>query len=170
MRDQFPDGVLPDEDFLHMVRDLPSGPTAIYEAWMDLARITSWWGAAGFIVPPDRISAHQHVGGDYQACMVNTATGDELWWGGEYLVLDPPHRLEVTQQWQQSDGAPAGPKRVIRIELHPMDAGEGAPVTRMTFREGPFAAADGEIEGYESGWNESFNRLAGYLARQRGPE
>lgn len=157
------------EDFLHMVRDLPAGPAAIYQAWFDLTGITAWWGAEGFVVPPDRVSADQHVGGDYQACMVNTLTGDELWWGGEYRVLDPPHCLEVTQQWQRPDGAPAGPVRVINVGLQPLERPEGPAVTRMTFREGPFPAGR-EIEAHENGWSESFHRLAGYLARQRRPD
>ena len=171
MSNQFPDGVLPEEatDYLHMVRDLPSGPSAVYTAWTDLARITSWWGAEGFVVPPDRIWAHQYVGGNYQACMVNTISGDELWWGGEYRILDPPHRLELTQQWQQADGSPAGPVRVINVALEALADRDGPAVTRMMFREGPFPAGR-VIEGHEDAWSEAFRRLAGYLARRRGAE
>lgn len=164
------DDELPDDgvDFLHMVRDLPSAPAAIYSAWLDLSRITSWWGAEGFVVPPNRISAQQRVGGDYQACMVNAITGDELWWSGQYRILDPPHSLEVTQQWRQPDGAPAGPIRVINVQLQPLAAGEDHALTRMTFREGPFEPGQ-ELVGHESAWSEAFHRLAGYLARQQEP-
>ncbi|WP_146362600.1 SRPBCC family protein [Arthrobacter yangruifuii] len=163
------DDELPDdgEDFLHMVRDLPSGPSAIYSAWIDLAGITAWWGAEGFIVPPDRVSANQHEGGDYQACMVNTVTGDEVWWGGEYRILDPPRQFEVTQQWRHADGSPAGPVRVINVMLEPLQIPEDEAITRMTFREGPFSE-DKLLQGHEATWNQSFSRLAGYLARRGG--
>ncbi|MDN3905432.1 SRPBCC domain-containing protein [Arthrobacter sp. YD2] len=163
------DDELPDDgvDFLHMVRDLPSAPAAIYSAWLDLSRITSWWGAEGFVVPPDRIVANAHEGGNYQACMVHTATGDEMWWAGEYRVLEPPHRLEVTMQWRQADGTPAGPVRLISMALQPLPDLDGEALTRMTFRAGPFIG-DRELRAHETGWGESFSRLAGYLARHGG--
>lgn len=165
------DDELPDDgaDFLHMVRDLPSDPSSIYAAWTDLGSITTWWGAEGFVVPPDRVSANHQEGGVYEACMVNTVTGDEMWWGGEYRVLKPSRHFEVTQQWRQADGTPAGPLRLLSVALEPLQGRDqdGGAVTRMIFREGPFSE-DRILRAHESGWNESFSRLAGYLARHGG--
>ena len=169
MDHELPEEGLETADFLHMVRDLPAGPSEIYAAWMDLTRITSWWGPEGFLVPPDRVTSHRQVGGDYQACLVNTITGDEKWWGGEYRILDPPNRFEVTQQWQEADGTPVSAQTVIDVQLAPLPDREGGPVTRMTLRQGPFSG-DRDLLGHETGWNASFSRLAGYLARQRRPD
>lgn len=156
-----------DQDYLLMVRDLPSDSADVYAAWADLSRITAWWGPAGFIVPPERITDHRRIGGDYHACLVNTVTGDEMWWGGEYRILDPPNRFEVTQQWQQANGSPVGPLTVIDVNIAPLMNSGGHPLTRMTLRQGPFTG-DRELLGHQSGWNQSFSRLAGYLARQNG--
>ena len=155
-------------DYLHMVRDLPSTPEAIYTAWTDLARITSWWGPEGFLVPPDRVISHKHVGGEYRACLINAVTGDEFWWGGEYLILAPPLQLRLTQRWEEEDGTPTGPQTVIDVGMQSLPD-RTQPVTRMTFRQGPFTG-DRELVDYEGRWNASFSRLAGYLARHRGPD
>lgn len=150
------------EHELLMVRDFPVPQQAVYDAWADLAHATDWWGPEGFIVPPERVSIDNRVGGTYRACMVNTLTGDELWWGGTLRELKPPDRLVMTQEWQSPDGTPSSPETLITVDLAPHDGG-----TRQTFRQGPFADRR-DLDGHQSGWNSSFDRLSRYLARHRG--
>ena len=100
-----------------MVRDFRAQPEAVYNAWTDLSHVTDWWGPEGFIVPEDRVSMDSREGGRYQACMVNTITGDELWWGGTLERLDPPDHLSMTQQWEQPDGTPASNTTLITVDL-----------------------------------------------------
>ena len=152
----------PDGNDLLMVRDFPVPPQAVYDAWADLSHVTDWWGPEGFIVPAERVSVDERVGGSYRACMVNTITGDELWWGGVLKDLEPPTRMAMTQQWQGPDGAPVSPETLITVELAPHHEG-----TRMTFRQGPFQDRR-DLDGHESGWSSSFDRLSRYLARHRG--
>ena len=146
--------------YLRMVRDFRAQPEAVYKAWTDLSHVTDWWGPEGFIVPEDRVSMDSREGGRYQACMVNTITGDELWWGGTLERLDPPDHLSMTQQWEQPDGTPASNTTLITVDLEPHDGG-----TQMSFAQGPFPNT-GDRDGHETGWNSSFSRLADYLARR----
>ena len=145
--------------YLHMVRDFRAGPDAVYRAWLDLSDAAQWWGPEGFMVPEDRVSIERREGGRYQACLVNAITGDELWWGGTLERLDPPDHLSMTRRWEQSDGTPAGSTTLLTVDLEPRDGG-----TQMSFAQGPFPNA-AEKDGHETGWNESFSRLADYLAR-----
>ncbi|KPN17678.1 MULTISPECIES: SRPBCC family protein [unclassified Arthrobacter] len=146
--------------YLHMVRDLRAQPDAVYNAWTDLAHVTDWWGPEGFTVPEDRVRMDSREGGEYRACMVNTITGDELWWGGTLERLDPPGHLSMTQRWEQPDGTPASNTTLITVDLEPHDGG-----TRMAFAQGPFPDTR-DRDGHETGWNSSFSRLAEYLARR----
>ncbi|GAA3290129.1 SRPBCC domain-containing protein [Arthrobacter citreus] len=150
------------DDELLMERNFPVPQQAVYDAWTNLSSITDWWGPEGFIVPADRVSIDRRVGGTYRACMVNTLTGDELWWGGVLKDLEPPDRLAMTQEWQSPDGSPSSPETLITVDLAPHDGG-----TRMTFRQGPFSNRR-DVDGHQSGWNSSFDRLSRYLARHRG--
>ncbi|MFJ7748830.1 SRPBCC domain-containing protein [Arthrobacter sp. NPDC097144] len=150
------------ENQLLMVRDFPVGPQAVYDAWSDLTGVTDWWGPEGFLVPADRVRVENRAGGSYRACMVNTLTGDELWWGGTLRELRPPDHLAMTQQWQSPDGTPSSPETLITVDLAAHHGG-----TRMTFRQGPFSTRR-ELDGHQTGWNSSFDRLSRYLARHRG--
>lgn len=160
MRDRASEEQGSDNELL-MVRDFPVPQQAVYDAWADLSHATDWWGPEGFIVPADRVSSEDRVGGAYRACMVNTVTGDELWWGGVLTDLDPPNRIAMTQKWLDPDGKPASSETLIRVELAQHGAG-----TRMTFRQGPFSDRR-DVDGHQSGWNSSFDRLSRYLARHR---
>ena len=151
----------PDNE-LRMVRDFPVPQQAVYDAWADLSAAGEWWGPEGFIVPADRVSSENRVGGTYRACMVNTITGDELWWGGVLRDLDPPDRIAMTQEWQAPDGTPASSETLITVDLSPHDGG-----TRMSFRQGPFSDRR-DVDGHQTGWNSSFDRLSRYLVRHRG--
>lgn len=147
--------------YLEMVRSFAAQPEAVYNAWADLAHATDWWGPEGFIVPADRVSVDDREGGKYKACMVNTITGDELWWGGTLERLDPPDHLSMTQQWEGPDGTPASNLTLITVDLEPHNGG-----TQMTFRQGPFPKAE-DRDGHETGWSQSFHRLSNFLARHR---
>lgn len=149
------------ENELVMVRDFPVPQQAVYDAWTHPSRATDWWGPEGFIVPTDRVSIDGRVGGTYRACMVNTSTGDELWWGGVLRELDPPNRLAMTREWQEPDGSAASAETLMTVDLAPHENG-----TRMTFRQGPFSDHR-EIDGHQAGWNSSFDRLSRYLVRHR---
>ncbi|WP_312180470.1 SRPBCC domain-containing protein [Arthrobacter sp.] len=145
--------------YLHMVRDFAAEPAVVYDAWADLAHASDWWGPEGFTVPADRVSVDDREGGIYEACMINTGTGEELWWGGTLERLDPPDHLSMTQQWKEPDGTPASNLTLITVDLEPHDGG-----TQMTFRQGPFPGTE-DRDGHEIGWNQSFNRLSKFLAR-----
>ncbi|WP_433123132.1 SRPBCC family protein [Arthrobacter koreensis] len=146
--------------YLQMVRDLRAQPDAVYGAWTDLTHVTDWWGPEGFIVPADRVHMENREGGTYRACMVNTITGDELWWGGTFERLDPPEHLSMTQRWEQPDGTPASSTTLMTVDLEPHDGG-----TQMSFAQGPFPSGK-ERDSHETGWNSSFSRLAAFLARR----
>lgn len=150
------------EEQLLIERAFPVPQQAVYDAWADLSAATEWWGPEGFIVPADRVSSENRVGGTYRACMVNTVTGDELWWGGVLRNIEPPNRLVMTQQWLGADGTPASSETLITVDLFPHHDG-----TRMVFRQGPFTDRR-DADGHRTGWNSSFDRLSRYLARHRG--
>jgi len=79
----------------------------------------------------------------------------ENWAHGVYREVVPVKRLAMTFAWEGTDAL----ETLITMTFE--EDGDG---TRMTFDHGPFEST-GSRDGHHEGWNQSFDKLANYLAR-----
>jgi uncharacterized protein YndB with AHSA1/START domain len=141
---------------IHAQIDIDAPPADVYQALTDPAELAAWWGS------PDTYRTFDwaidlRVGGAWSCQAEDPATGRQSTVRGEYLELDPPHRLAYT--WQPSwDNFLA---TVIRIELQPVPSG-----TRVRLIHSGFEGRPESCQGHSEGWK----RVLGWLAlgiRQR---
>jgi uncharacterized protein YndB with AHSA1/START domain len=117
------------------VVEIAAPPAEVFEALTDPRELAAWWPADGARTLDCESDAR--AGGTWRVRTVGP-DGVERTVGGEYRVVDPPHRLEQT--WQGPDDA--APSRV-RYDLEPIPM-EGAEGTRLTVTHtSPTAVASG---------------------------
>ncbi|GAA3592834.1 hypothetical protein GCM10022198_15930 [Klugiella xanthotipulae] len=81
-------------------------PESVYAAWTRPEHFSVWFGTAAVSVPLDTLSLDVRVGGEWRAVM-HLADGHVINWVGEYVELDPPHRLVFTMTDRPDDPARA---------------------------------------------------------------
>jgi uncharacterized protein YndB with AHSA1/START domain len=119
---------------------IDASPETVWEFLVDPEKATRWMGMSATLDP--------RPGGEYRVEVIpgNTAVG-------EFLEVDPPHRLVQTWGWEasQSSSVEAGS---TRIEIELLSSGDG---TILRFRhELPTAKAS---ESHARGWDHYFARL-----------
>ncbi|MCO1575283.1 SRPBCC domain-containing protein [Crossiella sp. SN42] len=128
----------------------------VYRSWTDPDDATHWWGPDNFTTPRDTMSFDVRPGGQWQACMVNDATGEQFPSSGVYREVVPGERLVFT--WGRQ-GDPDEHKPVVTIEL--TDKGEH---TQMVFHLVGHLA-EGDLLEMEDGWSECIARSMTHLSR-----
>ena len=119
---------------------IDASPETVWEFLVDPEKATRWMGMSATL--------DARPGGEYRVEVIpgNTAVG-------EFLEVDPPHRLVQTWGWEQSASSlvEAGS---TRIEIELMSSGDG---TILRFKhELPTAKAS---ESHARGWDHYFVRL-----------
>jgi uncharacterized protein YndB with AHSA1/START domain len=115
---------------------------AVYEAWTDPGKLATWWW-------PERFETAYELdvreGGRYEIRSSVAGFGVH----GRYLLLDPPHRLELSWVWE--DDGTEGPEEQVVVELSGTATGTLVTVRHTTEAAG---AAD-----FRQGWTDCLDRL-----------
>ncbi len=120
----------------------------IFRALTEPSVLMEWWGPSGFTTP--EIELDLGVGGRYRFAM--QPPGGELFHlAGEFLEIDPPHRLVYSFRWEEPD--PDDRETVVRLSL-----GAVGDNTELSLSQGEFAT-EARLELHRSGWTESFQKL-----------
>jgi uncharacterized protein YndB with AHSA1/START domain len=139
----------------------------VWKAWTDPEHVMQWWGPRDFTSPACRIDLR--VGGKYVFCM-RSPDGQDYWSTGIYREIVPPERLVYTDSFADEQGNPvpashysmAGEWADEMLVTLTLEQQQGK--TTLTLRHAGLPA--GEIQEMTgTGWNESFDKLAGALAR-----
>jgi uncharacterized protein YndB with AHSA1/START domain len=120
--------------------EIDASPETVWEFLVDPEKATRWMGMRATLDP--------RPGGEYRVEVIpgNTAVG-------EFLELDPPHRLVQTWGWDPSGGGDIEPGST-RIEYELIASGDA---TILRFRhELPTPKA---AESHGHGWDHYFERL-----------
>jgi uncharacterized protein YndB with AHSA1/START domain len=130
----------------------------VWQAWTDPQQLVQWMG------PPQHPAKHcegeLRVGGQWRSRLEATDGSDELWNGGVYREIVEPERLVFTFAWDGDDGRPENEMLIeLSFEEHP--AG-----TKMTLRQTAFRSVE-QRDNHRGGWNGCFDRLEGFLAREK---
>jgi uncharacterized protein YndB with AHSA1/START domain len=142
---------------LVVTRVFDAPPALLFDLWVDPQHLGNWWGPRAY--PMTQIEMDVRPGGAWRGLLKGRDDGAELWQGGVFREVAPPHRLVFTFAWD----APGerGLETLVTVDF----ADEGGK-TRMTFRQTPFQSI-GEREGHRDGWSSCFDRLDEYVAHYR---
>jgi uncharacterized protein YndB with AHSA1/START domain len=138
---------------LRIERTFDAPAQAVFDAWTSEEVLLRWWHAdPDWDTPSAEIDLR--VGGRLRIVMRNPDVGEEYGGGGEYTVIDPPHRLVFTWVW---DDDPSHPQ-VIEVDFSERD---GATTVLMVSSGIPTEKGRDE---HEEGWGKCFDNLDRALA------
>jgi len=131
-------------------------PQRAFDA-MTSAEVEKWWAAPGLYHFANwqsdlRVGGRWHV----NVCLPN---GTVLPAGGEYLIVQAPHRVTLTRRYDWDH--PTLGRQVTRVtyRFEPIKGG-----TRITVRQEEFGSPEAARE-HAVGWERTLNLLPGYLVR-----
>jgi uncharacterized protein YndB with AHSA1/START domain len=141
---------------LDLRRILSAPPERIFQALTEPAELARWWGPHGFTIP--EIELDLSVGGGYRFTM-RPPEGDPFHLSGEFLEIDPPHRLAYTFRWEEPD--PDDRETVVRIGLNPVDGATEVALSQVEF------ATEARLALHRGGWTDSFEKLRDLIGSGR---
>lgn len=133
--------------------EIAASPERIFKALCS-EEVAEWWGS------PETYHVTQwtgdlRIGGSWRS-IGKGADGHDFEVGGEFLEIDPPHRL--VQSWKA--GWEPGLSTIISYRLQAIEGG-----TRITIAHTGFAARSDSCRDHANGWE----RVFGWLADHLGP-
>ena len=138
----------------------------VWQMWTDADHFRAWYGPMGATIPTADMDVRP--GGRSLVCMeMETPNGPmQMWFTGEYRIVDPTTRLVYTDAMANEDGTVKTAEEMGMPEGHPMitevivelEALDGATKMVMTHVGVP---ADSPGAG---GWAMAFDDLATHLA------
>ncbi|HRC62084.1 MAG: SRPBCC family protein [Dehalococcoidia bacterium] len=151
---------LPSDVEIVVMRQFRAPVALVFATWTQPEHLRRWFGRDGWSLPvceidlrPGGAWRYVHLGPD----------GMELGLSGEYLEVDPPHRLVSTERFDEPYFEAMGGGTVNTITFDEDDGG----ITTMTLRVlyASKEARDGALQtGMEEGMAEGFRRLDAHLA------
>jgi uncharacterized protein YndB with AHSA1/START domain len=139
---------------LVITRTFDASPGLVFQAWTDPRHLIHWPGPRGFTATSDKFDCRP--GGFYRTCL-HAPDGTDHWVRGTYLEVEEPARLVFTHAWENEQGQP-GPETVVTVTFK-----DQGGKTLMRFHQAIFESTASR-DGHGEGWNQSFDRLADYLA------
>lgn len=137
---------------LTVERTYAASQADVFDAWVDAAKTTHWWGCGQTVKVASTI--HQKVGGRYQHLMSIDGVGDHLI-DGVFLEYNPPQFLSY-----KMPGVGEGQQMTVRVAF----TAQGDQ-TKVTLTQSP--VPDVLQETVADGWTASFERLAGFFEGAR---
>lgn len=140
----------------------------VWKAWTECERLMRWWGPKGFTAPFCTIDLR--VGGVYRNAM-RSPEGKDYWSTGPYREIVPLKRIVCTDSFADKEGniVPAthyGMSADYPLEmLVTVTFEEIEGKTKLTLRHALGSVPASERDLCQQGWSESFDKLAGELAK-----
>ena len=125
----------------------------MFAACVKPAQLGEWWGPTGFTALSVELNVRE--GGWYRITM-QPPDGEAFHLRGQYLEVNPQQRLVYTFEYEEPD--PDDQETLVTLSF--FDHPDG---TRLEFEQGPFAT-QARYQLHETGWSETLDRLAEYLA------
>lgn len=122
----------------------------VFSALTEPAQLTQWWGS-GEEYRVEHMEADLHVGGRWRSSGTS-ANGEPFSVEGIYRVIEPPHVLEYTWNYDWDDNAR---ETVVRFDLTEANGVTNVRVTHSGFTNAQARAS------HDAGWR----RVLGWLQR-----
>jgi uncharacterized protein YndB with AHSA1/START domain len=141
----------------------------VWQAWTEPERMKQWWGPKNFTAPFCKMDLR--VGGKYLFCM-RSPEGKDYWSTGVYQEIAKPSRLVFTDSFADDKGnvVPASEYEMegdwpLELQMT-VTFEENQGKTKMTLRH--VGIPPGKMSDMtQSGWNESFDKLAEALEKTK---
>lgn len=157
--------VAPDQNVMVAEIFIAAPPQRVFDALTDPKQRQQWWGQKGLYRPTESTS-DLRPGGKWSGAGV-AADGSPYRVDGEYLEVDPPHRLSYT--WKPSFAHPL--ETVVHWELEPREVhglhsrgpqrvGTG---TVLKLRHEGFAGNERALAGHRQGWERVLGWVQSFL-------
>ncbi len=125
---------------LLLQREIRATIGAVFEAWTQAEVLAAWWGPDGVTCVGAEVDLR--VGGAYRIGNL-VPSGETVWISGEYLEIDPPHRLVFS--WRMEGSAE---QSQVTVGLSERANGTTRVVVVHEHIASPEVAAE-----HERGWN-----------------
>ena len=148
--------------FYEVERDIKAPVQQIWQAWTNADELAAWYGPVGFETPRDSVTTDARVGGTWSATVVVPMDGSKHAFNGEYLIVEPLHKLVFTLDYA-SEGVPMvldTDRESEVVTLTFTDLGEAG--THLKFRQDGFLPAD-QLPLAQAGIESYFDSLEQYL-------
>lgn len=145
---------------LRIERVLPAPPAAVFAAWTDRAHVAEWMcpvAPSTESVKPVAASLDLRVGGSFAITMEHE--GEVFTHRGEYVEIEPPHRLVFT--WRIP--LPVGELATL-VTLNLSAWGEDETEMELIHERLP---NEDMVDGHEVGWAAIADRLSRHLRSGR---
>jgi uncharacterized protein YndB with AHSA1/START domain len=131
----------------------------VFAAWTEPAHLKRWWGPNGFTTPACDVDLR--VGGSWKIVMRFPDGVNEHIMQAVYREIVPPERIVFTNVALDKDG-----NRLLEglTSVTLEDLGGKTKLTLQTRMTGLVPYADRMLEGMETGWSQTLERLAGALS------
>ncbi len=153
--------------FITITRVLDAQRETVWKAWTEPWRVRRWWGPKAYTTPVSEIDLR--VGGKMLTCM-RGLDGKDIWGTGEFLEVDRPARLVMTDSFADEKGnvVPAthyGFDNYFPMELMvTVTLDDLGDKTRLVLTHSGSGEIDPNMrDGMEQGWNEMFDKLEAFL-------
>lgn len=148
----------PMEGELEIVRIFDAPRALVYEAWTKPEHMTQWWGPGVFTNHSCKLDVRP--GGAWQIVM-RSPDGMDFRSAGVYSEVVNSERLVFTNDAFDQNGTPLL-KGVTSVDF--ADEGKKTKLTLKTKVIGLVPFAPQMIRGMEPGWNQSLDKLAGFVS------
>jgi uncharacterized protein YndB with AHSA1/START domain len=138
---------------LRIERTFDAPAEAVFDAWTSPEVMRRWWHAGPDWETPEA-EVDVRVGGKVRVVM-RKSDGSEVEAGGEYTLIERPHRLEMT--WTFSDD-PSNTQQLIELSF---SESEGSTTVVMV---NSGIATDERRDAQDYGWQGCFDELERALA------
>lgn len=144
-------------DKVELSRTIAAPPAQVYQAFLDPARLSKWFGPGGFTVTDSRIDAR--IGGRHRTEIAGR-NGVRGAFVCQILDLVPDRRIVLTWSWVADVPRPADPPQdgsIVTITLR--EAGPGS--TELTLIHSRLGGApDEDGAGIAEAWRQALDKLA----------
>lgn len=153
------------ERTLVMERIFDAPRELVFKAYTDPKHLEKWWGPRGWTTTIYAFDLRP--GGIWHYCM-RSADGQESWGKSIYREIVPPERLVYLDTFSDKDGNTVEGMPQMEIIVEFVAQGDKTKLISRTVFDTLEQKQSIVDMGVEAGANETFDRLAEFLAQERG--